>query len=91
MVEISPGTASAMGLAWDFHEKCRRGLKQYFLRLFFSHAMAVARQVAPAPAAGRDGGACTSLLNVRTSLLNVLLVLGVPVRAPARDMKSPTK
>lgn len=69
MVEFSPGTASPMGLAWDFHEKCRSSLEQDFLRLFFSHAVTVARQAAPEAAAGQDGGVCAACL----SLLNALL------------------
>lgn len=44
VTEFSPPTASAMGLPWVYHERCRMSLEADYLQRFFAHTCNVARE-----------------------------------------------
>jgi hypothetical protein len=44
--EFSPGTASAMGMPYEFHERCRVEFEARYLQQFFGYAMQLAREAA---------------------------------------------
>ena len=70
MTEFSPATASPLGQSWEFHEQCRASLEADFLRTFFVHAVAVAREAAPSAAAGGDSGVCAACIQLLTAILS---------------------
>jgi len=71
VTEFSPPTASAMGLPWAYHERCRMSLEADFLQRFFAHACGVARQIAAsgAAASGSDQGACRACIQLLSNIL----------------------
>ncbi|GBF98214.1 hypothetical protein Rsub_10714, partial [Raphidocelis subcapitata] len=72
VAEFSLATASAIGVAWDYHERCRSELEAQFLRQFFQMALDVARSTATsgAAAAGGDAGACAAAMALMCAVLN---------------------
>ena len=72
MVEFSPATASAMGLAWTHHEDCRAAMEADFLPALFRHARDVAR--CSAPAASEAGADAAGVCGAAVSLLCAVLL-----------------
>lgn len=73
VIEFSPATASAMGLAWAHHEHCRAGMEAEFLPALFCHGRDAARgaAVAAAAAGGRDeGGVCAAAVSLLCAVLS---------------------
>ncbi|KAL4443390.1 hypothetical protein ABPG75_011127 [Micractinium tetrahymenae] len=67
--EFSPHTASQMGLSWELHEQCRQSLEEGYLHGLLLHALACAREAAPAAAAGGDGaGVCVAALRLLSAI-----------------------
>lgn len=71
MAEFSPATASAMGLAWAYHEHCRAGMEAEFLPALFAHGRDLAAGAAPAAARG-------GLAAVRGAVLGLQVRPGSP-------------
>lgn len=67
LLEFSPTTASASGLPWDYHERCRRELQEDgYVLAFLQRGLAAARATAADAVMGTDGGvllAAIKLLN----------------------------
>ena len=72
VVEFSPATASAMGLAWAYHEHCRADMEADFLPALFRHGRDVARcGAAAAAAAGADeAGVCAAAISLLCAVLS---------------------
>jgi hypothetical protein len=72
VAEFSPATASAMGLAWAYHEHCRAGMEAEFLPALFAHGRDVAAGAAPAAAAGgaEAAGVCGAAVSLLCAVLS---------------------
>lgn len=97
MAEFSPATASAMGLAWAYHEHCRAGMEAEFLPALFAHGRDLAAGAAPAAAAGgaEAAGVCGAAVSLLCAVLSwdfrcglAALAAGVPGAAGARGVRS---
>ncbi|KAK9812956.1 hypothetical protein WJX72_006385 [[Myrmecia] bisecta] len=69
VTEFSPSTASAMGLPWDYHERCCASLEADYLRSFYVHAVNIAREAAPAAVKEQDGGICLACISLMMAIL----------------------
>lgn len=70
VVEFSPTTASAMGMPWDYHDRCRRDLLDGYVLLFLQRGLQAARATAAAAAADGDGGICLASVRLVTAALS---------------------
>eukprot|EP00873_Tetraselmis_striata_P034405 jgi/Tetstr1/454669/TSEL_041559.t1 len=72
ITEFSPPTASAMGLPWGYHERCRISLEKDFLQRFFVHACNIGREAisSGAVASELDGGTCAACIALLSTILS---------------------
>ncbi|KAI8465199.1 MAG: hypothetical protein J3K34DRAFT_461526 [Monoraphidium minutum] len=84
--EFGLAAPSALGLPWDYHERCRAELEAQSLQQLFRSALDVARSTSAAGAAqrGEDAGACAAAMAVLGGVLNWGVKGGGPAAAAAR-------